>query len=638
MNAVATAFAQAFARQEVLGVSRWCDAHAVFVRDGHGPTPWETARTPYLREVLDSAANPSLRQITLKKCEQMGGTECVQRILQEVVDQRPRPVLYIYPNEKVAAKQARLKLLPSLRASPRTLARLGSARTKANSMLLRLDRMAIMLAGSNSPANVEGFAAGLTIVDELDRCDEATLPRVRGRGSAFHDPLLLVVSTPGLAGAGIDAEFMAGDRRRYHVPCPHCWTYHVRALEHLCWPGTTRDGRQSLHSRDFSAGAESVERHAAMRCPTCRNVIEHSHNLWQLSRGVWVPEGCTLDPLLMGLNGSEVVPTPRGTPRRSAHRSYELTGLYRCLPDGVNPYGVIAAEYVSSNANPDPEWWNRRMGMAWSPKGEGADYAHVMGAGRKVSDGGWTLGTAPPWAVALIAGVDVQANSAYVEVLAVSGNDEPGGQKCGLVWCGEVPSPTGLGLAAAEAAATRVFPVHGSERTLRAKAVAMDSGHRPDEVYRWAAQGGLRRAVKGVGGGSGRGSMAGLVRWSSVDVEGKSIPLLLINTWAFKGQAVAQLQNSANPHDLGGSMRLELPENVPASWASHLTSEHLVRVRRGGVLRQAWVLRQGRTANHYLDCHVYALAAAYALGASGLRRLPAPKAPRIAPGAMIRKP
>ena len=642
---VLAAFTSAFARREVLGVSEWADAHAVFVREGVGATRWSTARVPYLREVMDSAADPSVRQVTLKKAEQLGGTEAVQRIVQEVVDQRPRPVLYIYPNEKVAAKQARLRLLPSLRATPATNARLGPSRVKASSLLLRLDRMSVMLAGSNSPANVEGVAAGVTIVAELARCESSTLARVRGRGSAYHDPVLVVLGTPGEAGAGIDAEFLASDRRRYHVPCPACGVYHVRRVEDLRWPGARKDGAHDDLSRDFSASPEDAERFACMVCPCCGAVIAHDANMWQLGRGVWVPEGCSVDPLTCGFDRREVSAAVRGVPRVRSHRGYELTGLYRSLPEGVNPYGVVARDLLAANGNPDSEWWNRRMGLAWAPKGEGVDLASVRAACVAAADGGYAYGTCPAWAVALVAGVDVQHNSAFVEVLALSAGDIEGGQRCGLVWCQEVPCPVGLGLGPVEAALRRAFPrplpagaAGGAAMTVGG--VAMDSGHRPDEVYQWASRGGLRRAVKGLGGASGRGGMAQMVRWSTVHSPTGDVQLLLVNTWAFKAQAVAQLQNAgARPArvDLGGAMRIELPHGAPTEWLVQVTSEHLVRLRRGGVVRQAWVLKAGRSANHYLDCHVYALAYCYAMGAASLRSGAVRSAgPKVSPGALIR--
>ena len=644
-DVIASAFAAAFAREERLTVSQWADRHARLKTDDGDTIDWSTSRTPYLREIMDAAQDTSLREVTFKKCEQVGGTEAIQRILQEVVDQRPRRVLYVYPNQKVAAKQVRLKLMPALKRTPRTLERMrvatqmGAARANQSAMLLIFDRCEVILAGSNSLADVEGFSSGFVVIDELDRCVETIIERVRGRGAALAESLLLAISTPSGAGQGIDERFQQSDRRRYHVPCPHCGRYDHRRLDDLRWPGRKADNSYSQRSRDLHADPGVVEAHARIVCKGCDRLIGPEHNMWQLRLGVWVPDGCTIGPLRRE-RGVEAAPAWTGTPRTASHRGYELTGLYRCLPDGVNPYGEIARGFVAANGNPDIDWWNRRMGLAWSPRGERADIVTLKEACKA---GEYVMGSAPAWMVAAVAAVDVQPNHAYVEVLGLGRGDDPEGQRCGLLLWEVVQCPSGLGLAPVEAVLRRTFPRERREGEeapgiLRISGGPMDSGHRKDEVYQWARQGGLRVACKGVGGGvGGRGTMSELVRWSSPDQDSRGRPLpggvrlLLVNTWAWKQAAIAQLmqvgvarrQASIGPMALAGTMRLSLPKDTPAQWLAQVTSEQLVTIRRGGRSVSQWVLRPGARDNHALDCHVYALAYCHAMGAHALRMRPA---------------
>ena len=49
-------------------------------------------------------------------------------------------------------------------------------------------------------------------------------------------------------------------------------------------------------------------------------------------------------------------------------------------------------------------------------------------------------------------------------------------------------------------------------------------------------------------------------------------------------------------------------------YAKQVTSEHKVQVKKGDRLVQTWELKVSHTDNHYLDCEVYALAAADILG------------------------
>ena len=45
-------------------------------------------------------------------------------------------------------------------------------------------------------------------------------------------------------------------------------------------------------------------------------------------------------------------------------------------------------------------------------------------------------------------------------------------------------------------------------------------------------------------------------------------------------------------------------------YAEQVTAEHKVNVRKGGRTVPQWVQKHSHGANHYLDCEVYALAAA----------------------------
>lgn len=644
---VSDAFAAIFAREERVSVSEWSDRHAWFKDAGGSVQRWKTDQAPFLREVMDACQTPGVTRVTFKKREQIGGTEALQRVIQCAVDQAPTRIMVIYPNEEVARKQVRLKLLPSLKQTPRTAARMAAARKNQQAMLLSFDRTEVMLTGSNSPSNVEGFACGLVIVDELDRCDPATLERIEGRGSALAVSLIIAVGTPGQADMGIDAEYKKSDQRRYMVPCPFCGVYDARKMENVRWPGLDKQGKKTAHSRDILAPIYEVERGAVILCEHCGKAIDHTHNLWQLRLGVWVPKGCDVSPLAFasgvktGKTGTKEK-TPRGTPIVPAvvgeplvrdHRGYELTGLYRCFPDGVNPYGKIARDFVEARGNPSPEWWNRRMGLAHAASGETAEVKHLKQACVPADAGGFRYRTVPPWAAMLVACGDVQANHAWIQVMALGPGDDPDGQACALVDFERVECPAGAGLNPVEAFLNRTYPIFGTSEVMGIKGRALDSGHRTDEVYQWARLGGLRRPVKGTGGLGGRGGMASLTRWSAIDVDskGRAIPggvqLLLVNTWAWKVAAVAMLQragggtSTGGDHSLAGTMRLMLPEETPMEWMLQATAEQLVTTRRHGKISKAWSLKVGRADNHAFDTTVYFLAYCHAMNAINVRKV-----------------
>ena len=67
-------------------------------------------------------------------------------------------------------------------------------------------------------------------------------------------------------------------------------------------------------------------------------------------------------------------------------------------------------------------------------------------------------------------------------------------------------------------------------------------------------------------------------------------------------------------------------------YAEQVTAEHKVNVRMGnGKTKLAWVQKTSHAANHYLDCEVYALAAADILGVRTLHLEDIEKTERMQP-------
>lgn len=631
-DVVSEVFRDVFAVEDVLPVSEWADRYAFFRDVGGRVVKWSTDRAPYTREIMDATQDPDTDEITVKMCEQMGKTETLQRIVQSVIDQQPTRIQIIYPNDRVAKNQIKRKLLPAIKLSPKTAARLATGRKTQDALTLEFDRTEIQTSGSHAPANVEGFAFGLSITDELDRCEPDTEDRVSGRGAALTRSMRIKVSTPTTSGVGIDRSFSRGDRRRFYVPCPHCFRYDFRRFEDLRWPGRLKGGQWSERSRDYGANPEDVADSAYIVCKHCDKPIRHNDNMWQLRLGVWVPEGCSIGSLDVSKDRARpAVPTWTGTRLSRKHRSYELTGLYRCFPSGVNPYGKMAAGLVEFRGNPPAEWWNRRGGLAHTPKGETADVETLKKARTPIAQGGFRYGIVPDWVVALVCCVDVQANHVWATVFGLGRGDDPEGQRCCLVWCESLPAPTGLGFGSVNELYTRKW-VKENGSTMWILGGPMDSGHRQTEVWDWGRQGGHRVVVRGLGGGSGRGSIATLVRWTTPEkmsdnktVRPDSVKVLQVNTMAWKQTAISMLNNAGGVVNtdqevaIGGSMRILLPEDTPDEWIAQVTAEQLVTNRKNGSISRVWVLKPGRVHNHYLDNLVYFLAWCHAKGAHTLR-------------------
>ena len=56
-------------------------------------------------------------------------------------------------------------------------------------------------------------------------------------------------------------------------------------------------------------------------------------------------------------------------------------------------------------------------------------------------------------------------------------------------------------------------------------------------------------------------------------------------------------------------------------YAKQVTAEHKVQIKKGDQIVQVWELKASHTDNHFLDCEVYALAAADICGVRSMHLL-----------------
>ena len=132
----AVAFGQGVAPEPLLTVSAWADEHRFLSSTASAePGRWRTARTPYLREIMDclSPLHPAQR-VVVQAGAQIGKTECGNNWIGYVIHCAPGPLLMVQPTVEIAKKattamrQARspysMRSWPSV-SPTKTLARIG---------------------------------------------------------------------------------------------------------------------------------------------------------------------------------------------------------------------------------------------------------------------------------------------------------------------------------------------------------------------------------------------------------------------------------------------------------------------------------------------------------------------------------
>ncbi len=348
--------------RDLLTVSRWADRHRELKSGTNAPGRWNTALTPYLEEIMDALSEHSpVRQVTFIKSSGVGGTEAMYNWLGYIMHHlQNKDLLVVVPTLELRDRSFNPRLAKMLDESA-SLAELVSkaSRSKSNrgDLLEYGARARIIKAGANSPDSLRSDHLPYVICDEVDAFpwdvggegDPMTL--IENRQRTYSRAKTYLVSTPTLAGASrIDQQYQRSDRRRYHVPCPHC-----HELQHLEFGG--RDTPHGLKWRTAplldgeevgSDGRKQVTA-AWYVCRHCGAEIDEGHKTEMLAAGRWIAE----------------------RPNIKHHRGYHLNALYAPVGLGLG-WKKVAQKWLDAQGDTAElkGFVNTYLGEPWKEEGE----------------------------------------------------------------------------------------------------------------------------------------------------------------------------------------------------------------------------------------------------------------------------
>lgn len=345
--------AQACRPRPLTTVSAWADQYRILSSKASGePGPWRTARTPYLREIMDglSASSP-VQRLVLQFAAQTGKTEVALGWIGYVMQHAPAPMLVVVPTLEVRKRWVKQRLDPLIAETPVLRELLGARKRDATNAEDMKDFPGGMLVigGANSAASLASMPIRYVLCDEVDRfpwevgTEGDPLGLIDERTKTFPRRKVLLVSTPTVKGLSrIETEYEKSDMRQYHVPCPHCGEYQVLRWRH-------DDGSYGL----VHSAATGATRYA---CKHCGTLIEEHHKPEMLARGVWIPRH----------------------PARSV-RGYHLSGLYSPLGLGFT-WAELWRKWQDSHGDTAnlKRFVNTTLAETWEEKGDSiADVALI---------------------------------------------------------------------------------------------------------------------------------------------------------------------------------------------------------------------------------------------------------------------
>lgn len=594
-------------------LSAWAAEKRVVAAESGSPFPgkWDPSRVPYLREPQDCLGfdHPS-REITAAKSAQTGFSETGVNLFGYVVDQEPSPMLIVLPSLEEAAKYNKVKLQPTIEATPALREKIRDVNSRdENSSTATFKRFRggfAVVTGANSSKGLQMISARVRIYEEVseypadaDNRGEPTFQaESRGKAWANRGPKSFYVSTPGLAGAcRITAKYDASDQRRYYVPCPHCGHYQLLEWKAMKWRSDRRP-----HG-------------AYMVCAANGCVIEQIH---QNAMVATVPDWRWIKTY----PGNESNPAPPATfpPEQferwaARHSDGREPGfhIWQAYSPFV-PWDDTVAEFFAAGDNPLKQrvFTQQALGLPWDEKGDAPPADQLLKAREAFA---WQR--VPKGCLYVTAAVDVQANRVEYDVYAWRPDFS-----CWRIDGGVIegdPDDAAFWLQLDPVIAKRYEDMNGKPWGI--DAIGIDAGFLSQRVYGFVKRHAASGRVYALDGRPGWKLPAlGTPSKRDIDFEGKKLGAVMlwpVGTWDLKSELYRALAKT-----------IEGPDEVTGEWppgAAHfsdrcdrgffeqLTAEYLKsEAHKSGVTQKVWVKNKSQ-ANERHDIAVYARALAHHL-------------------------
>ena len=536
-----------------LKISQWADKFRHLSTESSSEAgKFETSRAIFQKEIMNSINDPSIDEVVVMSCSQIGKTEILLNAIGYYSHYAPAPRLIVHPTLEMARAWSQDRLAPMIRDTEILKYKVAEVKSKdsGNTVLHKMfDGGHITACGANSPASLASRPIKIVLCDEIDRYPPTAgsegdpVMLAKRRSATFWDSKLVLTSTPTVKGASaIESAFEDTDKRLFYVPCHKCRKKQVLKWSQVQW----------------EKNKPETARYICVHCEKKWTDIERIKNI---AKGQW-----------------------KATDKFNGRAGFRLNGLYSVWVTIEEAVG----EFLRAKKLPETlrVFVNTYLGETWEDEGERID---DLGLYDRRED--YTI---PDEVILLTAVVDIHDDRIEVEIVGWGLNEETWSIDYHTIY-GDPSAPNiwqELDLVLSQ---TYKLP---NKTKLKIVATCVDSGHHTNQVYQFCKPRYVRRifAIKGIGG-EGRAIIS---RPTKNNIA--RITLFPIGVDTAKELIYARLRIK----DYGAGY-CHFPKKYGEEYFRQLTAEKVVTKYRRGFKRREWVLMRPR--NEALDCRVYALSA-----------------------------
>lgn len=580
----------------VMSCADWADTYR-HIAKGPEKGPWRTSRTPYLAEPMACTDPDSpVQRVVMQFATQLGKSEVLYNAILKRIHLQPMDMMMVQPTLQDSKDHSRERFMPTVRATAVCAARMPKPTSRDETNTWQTKAVAggatLFFAGANAARSLASKPLPMVACDEVDgypldvdgEGDPLTL--VWERMSNFSNRKLILCSTPTIRDLSrIESEYLASDRRRYHVPCVHCG---VRQA--LVWGADKDYGIKWLRTPAGEARPET----AVYVCQHCGAAMQDRDKARMLPEGAWVAEA-------PGAAGGLVA-------------GFHLSKIYS--PVGWKSWSMLVSDWetarkASSTGDTSKlkTFINTSLAETWEEQGERADDAALR---RRAAD--IPLREVQAGLYVATMGADVQGDRIEAYLWAWGRGMERQLVDRQVIYGDPSLPESEPGSPWAALTLYRRQPItHALGAEVPLLACAVDSGgHHTQAVYAYSRAHQAERVIAVKGQSLAGKPIIGKPTDQDITVRGQKMrrgaKLWPVGTDTAKMAIYGCLRIT----DLGPGYTW-LSKHLPAEVFEQLTAERLVTRFVKGRARLEWVKPSGRR-NEALDCAVYALAAAHMMG------------------------
>lgn len=309
-------------RKSVQSCSHWSRNYRIMGQPY--PGNWSSKYHPWTKGMCDSDAQIQVGQ----KSAQAGYTEVALNRIFYNMDINHHSVLYVLPTEGDASDFSASRFNPALELSPHLRSMFSDASNVGHK---RAGSKNLFVRGSNSRSKLKSLPVNGLVFDELEEMNQDNIPLAEERTSGQVDWWRFYLSTPSIAGYGINILYEDSDQEHFFFQCPSCSRYIELGHDNLvCTAEHVRDPR-------------ITDSHYI--CTECKNVLPHQDkHLYIGKTGIWRPT--VANRVVVGWHVNQYY-SPTITPQ------------------------MMATAYLKSLVDPaaEQEYYNSKLGLPHSVKG-----------------------------------------------------------------------------------------------------------------------------------------------------------------------------------------------------------------------------------------------------------------------------